>query len=215
MLDQDFAKAVEQFRVAQKEAAKYQGLSLEDQLASVNELRYVGHHILRAAGNRLDAESCSDDLRSARKHGQRAVNDIRDGALLVNLTTIRTFLNKQYTSQEMLAAPEIDDRLLQEVVRLRNRFENAGMPSSFGADGGIENDLKRMCDIRSILDGAIARLDCVRERMRRREAYRWSHHRWSILRESKRRALAAGRRRIAMMAISFLLSVFSLVTLMG
>ena len=212
MLEQDFSKVCAQFDAAEAELAKYPGFSIYNQPAAINELRYAGHHILKAS-NSTKAESYRHDhLVRADRHCQRAVNDVRDEAIIVCLTAVRDFLGKQYTSQELSSIPGLMEKL-DEVLKLRSILENAGMTSAIVPGGDTETVLMRMCNLHNDIKVAMEQLDSYRDEERKAREDVEEMHRRRVSEERMQKTTREKQRKFLVFLLSFLLSAFSFTAL--
>ena len=208
MLEQDFSKVCARFEAAESELARFSGFSVYEQPAAINELRYAGHHILKAANSAKNEADKHDNLMRANGHCQRAVNDVRDEAIMVCLTTVRRFLDKQYTSKELLAIPGLME-VFKEVLQLRSALENSGLPSAITPNSPIEAALIRMCELHDDIKSAMAKLDDNRAIERKLRDDAEESYRLRVNAERMQKDKVEKRLNFLIFLFSFLLSAFS------
>lgn len=145
----------------------YESVSLKNQLAALNELRYAGHHLLNAVKTEVEKDNpfCTynDDLYCVAKHSARALNDVLDSTVLVSLECIRRFLDRQYTEKELQESKYFnypDD--YREILNTRQLLEDAGMVKGIEEDSREDVCLKRFRLMRLKMEKTMAELDSIR-----------------------------------------------------
>lgn len=208
MLEKDFSEVCAQFDAAETELARFSGFSVYEQPAAINELRYAGHHVLKAANSANSELYRHDNLVRADRHCQRAVNDVRDEAIMVCLAAVRKFLDRQYTSREISSIPGLME-IVKEILKLRSELENSGMSSGMTPDSPAETALIRMCKLHNDIKTAMVQLDSRRNKERQLRDDAEEHHRRRVMEETMQKSKAGKRRRFLLFLLSFLLSAFS------
>lgn len=155
------------FSKAERAIETYECVSLENQAAALNELRYAGYHLLKAV--KTEAEKANpfvgqnDDVYCAFKHSSRAFNDVLDSTVLVSLEFIRRFLDKKYTERELQTSKHFDfpsDYLA--ILETRKLLEDVGMAKSIVEGSREDASLKRFRLLRLKAEKTIVELDTYR-----------------------------------------------------
>lgn len=164
----DLAKAIVNasgdYFAATKLAQRYGLLDLHKHVAVVNQLRYVGQHVLRAVGAVRDDGLFNKELCKAESHAKRAVNDAKDSAIIVALEYIRNFVSWKFSSSELKQVFGEKDfsSSYDEIFCIREILENAGMANDIEPNGKVDQTLVRWNEIYSEIGERVERLESER-----------------------------------------------------
>lgn len=145
------AKTRDLFLRAEFAVKKYERIGLESQIGAINELRYAGHHLMKASEGRSQEEIERHAL-CAERHSLRALHDARDAALLVSLEKIDDYFQKLFTSEELKNELPDYESLYAEIASLRTLLENSPMAKDRKDDDEIDRAVFRLQEIRGRLD---------------------------------------------------------------
>lgn len=207
------SKASDDYFVAADLTKRYGLLDLCKQVAVVNQLRYVGQHALRAADAVGEGKSPVDELRKMESHAKRAVNDTKDSAIISALEHIRNLVSWKFTSSELEQVFGKNNFLssYDEIFKIRNILENAGMAKDIQLNGEVDQALVRWNAIYSGISERLKRLESDRvSRMELRDRLVLRHGA-AVAREKNDRERDMARKRKLQTILLLCLSVTAVV----
>lgn len=145
------AKARDLFSRAELAVKRYERIGLEAQIGAINELRYAGHHLMRASEGKSEKEIGRHAL-CAERHSLRALHDARDAALLVSLEKIDNYFNLMFTVEELKDALPDYEALYAEITSFRTLLENSPMAKNREDGDEVDQAISRLQEIRGRLD---------------------------------------------------------------
>jgi len=138
------------YEEAEEALKRYERISLVNLAPALNELRYVGHHLLEADGAGNEADKLQH-LTRAKAHCERARYDAKEATIISLLECVADLRAMGISADEMRQfIPDWDD-LIDDASAARTLLERTGNVKNDRDDAEIES--------------AIERLMCFRERI--------------------------------------------------
>lgn len=144
-------KARDLFLRAEFAVKKYERIGLESQIGAINELRYAGHHLMKASASKSRDEIERHAL-CAERHSLRALHDAKDAALLVSLEKIDLYFRQMFTVEELKEVLPDYAALYGEITSIRTVLENSPMAKDREEDDSVDCAIARLQEIRGRLD---------------------------------------------------------------
>ena len=158
--DRETIKA--KFKAAEDAIKLYERVSLTSLTSAVNELRYVGHHLLAIEGEKNEAIR-SDLLVRADHHCQRAEYDAKEGVILALLDYLAGFRDGRFTSEELESVMPKWKGILQSARAAQKLLERAGCAKDFNGDEA-DRAIAALLDARDALMDAEVEINGMRQR---------------------------------------------------
>ena len=114
-----FALVAETFKRAESKIKEIELYNNEIIIPSLNELRYVGYHIIQA-GKTQDTDLINEELQKAKQHAERAIYDAIEAGLLYKIEEIKNFHIK---FDHIPQTTKIIDKYLDKISEVQNTLK--------------------------------------------------------------------------------------------
>ena len=146
---------------AEGELKRYERITLTNLAPAINQLRYAGHHLLKAADEK-DEQLRDLNVLAAKRHSERALWDIREATVVFLLDEFDRFRDEFFTEDELSAAMPDWQEFLQKISDGRASLERAGVAKHFGDD--VLSTIDGLLDVRDKMQLAMPKLSAMREK---------------------------------------------------
>ena len=146
---------------AESELKRYERITLTNLAPAINQLRYAGHHLLRASDEK-DERLRDLNAMAAKRHAERALCDVREATVVFLLDEFDKFRDELFTEDELSAAMPDWQMSLQKISDGRAALERAGIAKHFGED--ILSIIDGLLDVRDKMMLSMPKLSALREK---------------------------------------------------
>ena len=146
---------------AESELKRYERITLTNLAPAINQLRYAGHHLLKATDEN-DERLRDLHVMAAKRHSERALCDVREATVVFLLDEFDKFRDEFFTEDELSAAMPDWQMSLQKMSEGRAALERAGIAKHFGED--ILSTIDGLLDVRDKMMLSMPRLSALREK---------------------------------------------------
>lgn len=146
---------------AEDELKRYERITLTNLAPAINQLRYAGHHLLKAT-NEKDERLRDLNVMAAKRHSERALCDVREATVVFLLDEFDRFRDELFTEDELSAAMPDWQNALQKMSEGRAALERAGIAKHFDED--ILSTIDGLLDVRDKMTLSMPKLSALREK---------------------------------------------------